>query len=89
MMTCTELTTKLDDYVDGHMDQADSATLAVHIENCDDCREILERENRLRQSLKDYGESRMAHPDAGFFDRALAKAASPPAWCCGCSVVCS
>jgi anti-sigma factor RsiW len=74
-MICTELTHKLDDYVDGHMDQADSATLAAHIESCDDCRQMLERENSLRESLKDYGESSMPHPDAGFFDRALAKAA--------------
>ena len=75
MMTCTELTTKLDDYVDGLMDHADAATLAAHIESCDDCRQALEREHSLRQSLKDYGESSMPHPDAAFFDRALARAA--------------
>jgi anti-sigma factor RsiW len=75
MMTCTELTAKLDDYVDGLMDQTDSATLAAHIESCDYCRQVLEREYKLRESLKDYGESSMPHPDAAFFDRALAKAA--------------
>ena len=74
-MTCTELTAKLDDYVDGLMDHADSATLAAHIESCDDCRQALEREYSLRESLKDYGESSMPHPDAAFFDRALARAA--------------
>ncbi len=74
-MTCTELTAKLDDYVDGLMDHADAATLAAHIESCDDCRQALEREYSFRESLKDYGESSMPHPDAAFFDRALAKAA--------------
>lgn len=74
-MTCSKLTACLDDYVDGHLDQADSATLAAHIENCADCRQLLEREHRLRESLKDYGESSMPQADAAFFDQALLKAA--------------
>ena len=74
-MTCTQLTEKLDDYVDGLLDQAASATLATHIEGCDDCRQVLASEHRLRESLKDYGQSTMPHPDAAFFNRALAKAA--------------
>ncbi len=74
-MTCTQLTAQLDDYVDGHMDRATSAALAVHIERCDDCQLALSREHGLRESLKDYAESGMPRPDAAFFDRALAKAA--------------
>lgn len=74
-MTCNQLTEKLDDYVDGCMDRAASATLALHIEGCDDCRQILAREYGLRESLKDYADAGMPHPDAAFFDRALAKAA--------------
>jgi len=74
-MTCTQLTAQLDDYVDGHMDHAASAALAVHIESCDDCQLALAGEHGLRESLKDYAESGMPHPDAAFFDRALAKAA--------------
>jgi anti-sigma factor RsiW len=74
-MTCILLTEKLDDYVDGLMDQAASATLAAHIESCDDCHRALAREHGLRESLKGYAESSMPHPDAAFFDRALAKAA--------------
>jgi anti-sigma factor RsiW len=74
-MTCTQLTKKLDDYADSLMDQAASATLATHIDGCDDCQRVLASEHRLRESLKDYGESTMPHPDAAFFDRALAKAA--------------
>ena len=74
-MTCTRLTEKLDDYVDGLMDQAESATLAAHVESCDDCHQALAREQRLRESLNAYGQSSMPHPDAAFFDRALARAA--------------
>ena len=74
-MTCTQLTAQLDDYVDGHMDHAASAALAVHIESCDDCQLALAGEQGLRESLKDYAESGMPRPDAAFFDRALAKAA--------------
>jgi len=73
-MTCTQLTEKLDDYVDDLMDQAASATLAAHIEGCDDCQHVLASEHRLRESLTDYGESTMPQPDAAFFDRTLAKA---------------
>ena len=74
-MICKQLTNELDDYIDGQMDPAAKATLAAHIENCGDCRALLEDERQLRESLKDYGASRMPHPDAAFFDRALAKAA--------------
>jgi anti-sigma factor RsiW len=74
-MTCTQLTAKLDDYVDGLMDAADAAALSAHIETCDACRQVLNSEQRLRESLKDYGESSMPHADAAFFDRALVTAA--------------
>lgn len=74
-MTCTQLTEKLDDYVDGHLDQATSAMLAAHIETCDDCHLVLELEHDFRDSLKDYGESMMPQPDAAFLDHAMAKAA--------------
>ena len=74
-MICYQLRDKLDDYVDGQMNQAESATLAAHIGSCGDCRQVLEDERQLRESLKDYGKSRMPRPDAAFFDRALAKAA--------------
>jgi len=74
-MTCTQLTEKLDDYVDGLVDRAESATLAVHIKGCDDCRQVLISEHGLRESLKDYGEFTTPRPDAAFFDHALAKAA--------------
>lgn len=74
-MTCTRLTEKLDDYVDGLMDRAESAALGAHIETCNDCHQVLSRAQGLRESLRAYGRSSMPHPDAAFFDRALAQAA--------------
>lgn len=74
-MTCTQLTATLDDYVDGQMATADAASLAAHIEHCEDCRRVLEKEQALRKSLRDYGESTMAQADAAFFDQAMRRAA--------------
>ena len=74
-MTCTELTTTLDDYVDGLMEPAEAARLTAHIEDCDVCRQVLAKERKLRESLKDYGESTMPHADAAFFDRTMLNAA--------------
>ena len=74
-MTCTQLTAKLDDYVDGLLDAADAAALTAHTETCEVCRQVLNREQQLRKSLKDYGESSMPHADAAFFERALVSAA--------------
>lgn len=74
-MICKQLTGRLDDYVDGRMDKAATATLAAHIEHCGDCRRILAQEQRLRDALKDYGETAMPQPDTAFFDSALASAA--------------
>jgi anti-sigma factor RsiW len=74
-MNCKRLTDRLDDYVDGRMDQAATEALAAHIEHCGDCRDRLAREHGLRDALKDYGESSMSQPDTAFFDSALARAA--------------
>lgn len=74
-MTCTELTATLDDYVDGLLDPADAATLAAHIETCEVCRRVHEKELELRESLRDYGESTMPQANAAFFDRAMINAA--------------
>lgn len=74
-MTCSKLTNKLDDYIDGLMEQPESAALAVHIKACDDCRRLLASEHALRATLKDYGKFTMPRPATAFFDRALARAA--------------
>ncbi|MDX1404486.1 MAG: zf-HC2 domain-containing protein [Woeseiaceae bacterium] len=74
-MTCSELTATLDDYVDGRMDSAAAAALGTHIDACEHCRNLLEKELEFRESLKDYGESAMPQMDAAFFDRAMINAA--------------
>ena len=74
-MTCTQLTEKLDDFVDGHLDPATSAMLDAHIGTCGDCRRVLDSERALRASLQQYGDATVPQPDAAFFDHAMAKAA--------------
>lgn len=63
---------RLDDYMDGHLDEAGVATFLRHVESCAACRETLEREQRLRGLLRRYP---AATPDAAYLDRALIKAA--------------
>ena len=74
-MSCKQLTDRLDDYVDGRMEQAGTERLAAHIEHCGDCRRVLATERRLRDALKDYVESSMPQPDTAFFTSALLRAA--------------
>lgn len=71
-MTCKQLAERLDDYMDGLPD----AALAAHLGACPDCSRILATERRLRNALKDYGESGMPQQNAAFFDHALARAAN-------------
>lgn len=73
-MSCTRLEEKIDDYVDGRLDDADAASLAAHIDGCATCRRTLESEHRLRESLKGYAATSVPHPDTTFFDRAMLKA---------------
>jgi hypothetical protein len=47
-MTCQELDARLDDWVDGALDEAAAAGVEAHLRACDLCRE---RERRLRQVL--------------------------------------
>ena len=70
-MSCTHITEKLDDFMDGALDDAEIALLNEHIESCDSCRQALESAQRLRGLLKDYP---VPAPDIAYFDRALAKA---------------
>ena len=70
-MSCTHINEKLDDYMDGALDDAEIARLDDHIESCDSCRQTLTSEQRLRGLLKDYP---VPAPDPAFFDRALATA---------------
>ena len=70
-MSCTHINDKLDDYMDGALDDAETASLDRHIESCDSCRQTVESEQGLRRLLKDYP---VPAPDAAFLDRALAQA---------------
>jgi len=71
MMSCKDLKENFDDYLDGTLDERAAAQLRQHGGSCDACRQLIERELRLRKSLQEYGDSSVPQPDAGFFDRAL------------------
>ncbi len=70
-MSCTHINEKLDDYMDGALDDSEIASLDAHIGSCDSCRQTVESEQGLRELLKDYP---MPAPDAAYLDRALARA---------------
>lgn len=70
-MSCTHINEKLDDYMDGALDDREIASLDAHIGSCDSCRQTVESEQSLRGLLKDYP---MPAPDAAYLDRALVRA---------------
>ena len=70
-MSCTHINEKLDDFMDGALDDAEIALLNEHIESCESCLQAVESEQRLRALLQDYP---VPAPDTAYFDRALAKA---------------
>ena len=74
-MNCKQLTDRLDDYMDGLTEAAETTALAAHIEDCTDCSAVLAAEQGLRDALKDYGESAMPQATTAYFDSALAGAA--------------
>ena len=43
-MSCTHINEKLDDYMDGTLDEAEVAMLDEHIDSCDACRQTVESE---------------------------------------------
>jgi len=71
MMNCKDLKTNFDDYVDETLEAGASAQLRQHVATCDACQQLIDRERRLRSSLREYGDSSMPTPDATYFDRAL------------------
>lgn len=71
MMSCKDLKEKFDDYVDETLDEGVTALLRQHVASCDACQQLVDRERRLRDSLREYGDSSMPVPDTAFFDRAL------------------
>ncbi len=70
-MSDAHINEKLDDYMDGTLDDAETLALDAHVASCNTCRQTVESEQRLRGLLKDYS---VPAPDTAYFDRALAKA---------------
>ena len=70
-MSCTRINDKLDDYMDGTLDESEAAMLGEHVDSCLNCREIVEDEQGLRALLKGYP---APAADPAYFERALAKA---------------
>jgi len=71
MMLCKQLNEKLDDYMDGTLDETEMALLQSHAESCESCQQTLKSAQRLRKLLQDCP---VPMPDAAYFDRALAQA---------------
>ena len=74
-MTCKQLNDHLDDYVDGNLDAAAADQLEQHVVSCESCQQLLNREQRLRDVLREYGDSSVPTPDTAFYDQALVRAA--------------
>ena len=73
-MTCDELNNNLDDYLDDALDADASASLEIHADGCDACRQVVGEARKLQNVLAKYGESTAAQADQEFFDRALLRA---------------
>ena len=74
-MTCERIKNQFDDYIDEALEQADMDVLRQHVESCDACGQLVDRELKLRRMLREYGDSSMPTPDATHFDRTLIAAA--------------
>ena len=71
-MNCTDLTEKLDDYMDGDIDASTADAISRHAAECSVCRARIEHEHELRGLLRDYP---VPQARAGFYEQALARAA--------------
>ncbi|MBT5221168.1 MAG: zf-HC2 domain-containing protein [Woeseia sp.] len=74
-MNCNQTPEQLDEYLDGALPTDDQVLFEAHLEQCAECRSVVEESQTLRSRLAQYGEMTMPIPDAGFYARALAKAA--------------
>lgn len=70
-MSDPHINERLDDFIDGALDEAQARMLAQHLAACESCRKAVESAERLRQRLREHT---VPVPDAEFFDRALARA---------------
>ena len=70
-MTCNRINTQLDDYLDGHLSEANARELHEHLGGCADCQQMTARARALQAALREYP---VLGPGPEFYDRALAKA---------------
>lgn len=75
-MTCKRINDILDDYMAGELTAEEQGLCDAHVESCGDCREVVKEQQALIVQLREFGASSVPAPDADFFDRAIAKAAS-------------
>ena len=47
-MSDTHINEKLDDYMDGSLDEAETLALDAHVDSCNTCRQTVDSEQRLR-----------------------------------------
>jgi anti-sigma factor RsiW len=74
-MNCNQTTEQIDDYLDGALPTEDQALFDRHVAQCAECRAVVEKGRALQARLAQFGEMTAPTPDAGFYARALAKAA--------------
>jgi hypothetical protein len=74
MMNCTQITDRLDEFLDGLLNKEETAQFQQHMQGCADCRAQKEQIIALQEDLKLLPVSR---PDPAFFERALKQASKP------------
>ena len=53
-MKCIKFTEKLDDFVDGSLEQKEIVEMEKHMSDCPSCQKLLQEEKDLRQTLKSF-----------------------------------
>ena len=74
-MNCNLITEQLDDYLEGELHDAQMGQFDLHLSECADCQQLIDRQRDLQKRLADFGISTMPRPDPAFYDRAIARAA--------------
>ena len=74
-MNCNQTTEQLDDYLDGNLPTGDRVQFDQHLDQCAECLAVIKKGQMLQSRLVQYGATKIPMPDAGFYDRALARAA--------------
>ncbi|MGI9205000.1 MAG: anti-sigma factor family protein [Woeseiaceae bacterium] len=74
-MNCDQITEILDDHLDGTTSGDDQRAVEEHLEHCANCQVLVKSHQELRARLARFGETSCPEPAAGFYDRALARAA--------------